>query len=244
MVVLLRVAAAGDVEAVDAARRSAGVGGVEVEAGEQRDDREPLHGRAEVAADHRGQPVGLAVQGELGALDLLVVLELDLVQPDDLDRDAGRAGDADQAVVVGGEHLLDVALGDQVAHGGAPVAGHHDAAVEDRGDDRGAVGQRRCGRRPAAGARRQLIRVPGSSSAPPPRTRKSRRRTTNPSAVAIPQQSRVRTCRRSLAALLDEAADEVLGVGLQHLVDVVQDRVDVVGELLVPLGDVSWCPRR
>src|SRR5450755_2389090 len=43
---------------------------------------------------------------------------------------------------------------------------------------------------------------------------------------------------RSLAALLHEAPDEVLGVRLEHIVDVVEDRVDVFGELLVPLGDV------
>ena len=42
----------------------------------------------------RGEPVGLAVEGEQRALDLLVVLELDLEQPDQLDGDAGRAGDA------------------------------------------------------------------------------------------------------------------------------------------------------
>ena len=41
---------------------------------------------------------------------------------------------------------------------------------------------------------------------------------------------------RSLAALLHEAADELLGVGLEHLVDVVEDRVDVVVELLLALG--------
>ena len=71
---------------------------VEVEAGEQRDDREALHGLAEVAADHRGEPVRLAVEGERGALDLLVVLEFDLVQPHDLDREAGGSGDADEGV--------------------------------------------------------------------------------------------------------------------------------------------------
>ena len=44
----------------------------------------------EVAADHQGEPVGLALEGERGALDLLVVLELDLEQADHLDRDARR----------------------------------------------------------------------------------------------------------------------------------------------------------
>ena len=44
--------------------------------------------------------------------------------------------------------------------------------------------------------------------------------------------------RCSLPALLHEAADELLGVGLQHLVDLVEDRVDVLVELLLALGDV------
>ena len=85
------------------------------------------------------EPVGLALEAERDALELLVVLELDLEQPDHLDREAGDAGDADAAVVVGVEDLLDVALGDVVAHGRAPVAGHHHAARERQGDDRRAV---------------------------------------------------------------------------------------------------------
>src|ERR1700761_6413705 len=43
---------------------------------------------------------------------------------------------------------------------------------------------------------------------------------------------------RLLAALLHVRADELLGVLLEHLVDLVQDRVHVVGELLVPLLDL------
>ena len=61
---------------------------------------------AEVAADHRREPVRLALQGQQRALDLLVVLELDLEELDQLDGEAGRAGDADGGVVVGGEDLL------------------------------------------------------------------------------------------------------------------------------------------
>jgi hypothetical protein len=38
-------------------------------------------------------------------------------------------GDADDAVVVGREDLLDVALRDDVAHRGAAVAGHDDTAA-------------------------------------------------------------------------------------------------------------------
>ena len=49
----------------------------------------------------------------------------------------GRSGDADGGVFVGLEHLLHVALRDDVAHRRAPVAGHHDTgAVGDRDDCR------------------------------------------------------------------------------------------------------------
>src|SRR6516162_3333943 len=41
--------------------------------------------------------------------------------------------------------------------------------------------------------------------------------------------------RASLAALLDIGADELLGVLLEDLVDLVEDRVHVVGQLLVAL---------
>src|ERR1700683_594209 len=39
----------------------------------------------------------------------------------------------------------------------------------------------------------------------------------------------------SFAALLHVRPDELLGVLLEHLVDLVQDRIDVVGELVLPL---------
>src|SRR5438874_12198408 len=42
---------------------------------------------------------------------------------------------------------------------------------------------------------------------------------------------------RLLAALLHVGPDELLGVLLEHLVDLVQDGVHVVGELFVPLPD-------
>ena len=41
-----------------------------------------------------------------------------------------------------------------------------------------------------------------------------------------------------LTALLDVAADEFLGVLLEHLVDLVQNGVDVVRELVLPLLDL------
>ena len=43
----------------------------------------------------------------------------------------------------------------------------------------------------------------------------------------------------SLAALLDERLHEVLGVRLEHVVDLVEDRVDVVVERFLALGDVG-----
>src|SRR5262245_19226598 len=45
--------------------------------------------------------------------------------------------------------------------------------------------------------------------------------------------------QRLLAALLTERSDEVLGVRLEHVGDLVEQRVDVLGELLLALGDVG-----
>ena len=81
----LVVAAAGDVVGDDPAG-PCGIGGVDVVADEQRDRGEPLHRRAEVPAHHLGELVGLAVEGQRHALDLLVVLQLDGEQPHHLDR--------------------------------------------------------------------------------------------------------------------------------------------------------------
>ena len=127
-------AAARDVVGEDAAAIT-----VHVEAGEQRDDGQALQGHAQVGPDHRGEPVGLALQGELRALDLLEVLELQLEELDHLHRQPGGAGDADRRVLVGGEDLLDVALRDDVAHGRPAVAGQHHAAGERGRHDRRAV---------------------------------------------------------------------------------------------------------
>src|SRR5262245_36764339 len=41
-----------------------------------------------------------------------------------------------------------------------------------------------------------------------------------------------------LSTLLHKPTHELLGVGLEHLVDVFQNRVDVLVELLLALGDV------
>ena len=131
--------------------------GVLVVAGEQRHDHEALHGCAEIPPDHGGQPVGLALQGQRPALQLLVVLELDLEQPDQLDADAGHPGDPHAGELVAAEHLLDVTLRDHVPGHGPAVARHHDAALAPGGHDRGAV--RQAGRRPAGRrARRPVTR--------------------------------------------------------------------------------------
>jgi catechol 2,3-dioxygenase-like lactoylglutathione lyase family enzyme len=42
-----------------------------------------------------------------------------------------------------------------------------------------------------------------------------------------------------LAPFLHECPNEVLGIRLEHIVDLVQDRVDVFGELLVPLAHIG-----
>ena len=112
---------------------------VHVEPGEERDHGEPLHGHAEVGTDHGGQAVRLALQGELRALDLLEVLQLQLEELDHLDGETGGAGDTDRRVLVGREDLLDVPLRDDVAHRGPPVTGEHDPAGERHGHDGRAV---------------------------------------------------------------------------------------------------------
>ena len=80
--------------------------------------------------------VGLALEAERRALDLLVVLELELEELDHLDGRAGGAGDGDARVAVGREDLLDGAVADEVARGGPPVAGHHHAVGVADGDAR------------------------------------------------------------------------------------------------------------
>jgi hypothetical protein len=76
-------------------------------------------------AHHLGQLVGLALEREGGAFDLLVVFELDLEEADHLDGHAGRAGDGDGGEAVGREDLLHGPVGDHVARRGPAVPGHH-----------------------------------------------------------------------------------------------------------------------
>ena len=79
------------------------------------------------------------------ALDLLVVLELELEQPDHLHGRAGGPGDGHPAVPVGRVHLLHGAVGDRRAGGGPAVAGHHHAVGVADGRDRRAVARSRAG---------------------------------------------------------------------------------------------------
>ena len=89
--------------------------GVGVVAGEQRHDCKSLHGGRKVVAHHLTQLVGLALQADGCAFDLLVVLELQLEQPDHLHRRSRGAGDRDARVAICRKHLLDAAVADEVA---------------------------------------------------------------------------------------------------------------------------------
>ena len=84
------VLAAGGVVAEDAAP-----GAVDVVTGEERHDHEALHRRGQVGPHELAELVGLALERQDLALDLLVVLELDLEELDQLDRRARGAGDGD-----------------------------------------------------------------------------------------------------------------------------------------------------
>src|SRR5665647_3304024 len=93
----------------------------EVEASEHGDHSQALHRHREVRADHGREPVRLALEREECALDLLVVLKLDLEQLDDLDGKTGGTGNPDRRVLIGAEHLVHVTVGYQVAHGCSTV---------------------------------------------------------------------------------------------------------------------------
>ena len=121
-------------------------------------------------------------------------------------------------VLVGREDLLDVALGDDVAHRGPPVAGHHDAAGEGRRDDRGAVRSQVAGVAAGQPAARARAAGRGDCRGQEVGERGGARPAGTP-AGRPPAGSRL----GSLAALLDERLHEVLGVGLEHVVDLVED---------------------
>jgi hypothetical protein len=105
------------------------------------------------------------------------VLQLDLEQPDHLHRDPGGAGDPDAGVVVGREDLLDLAVGDQVAHRGPAVAAHQDAAVEGERHDGGGVRHLRHGhRRQVSPGGQQMVGVRGQEVREGRRSRGQERR--------------------------------------------------------------------
>jgi hypothetical protein len=131
------VVAAGHVVIEDAADAAGGV-----EAGEERDHGKALHGHRQVLAHHLGQLVGLALQRECGALDLLVVLELHLEEADHLDGHTGRAGDGHGGIAVGREDLLHGVVGDDIAGSGPTVARHDHAVGIAQGHHGGGVGHR------------------------------------------------------------------------------------------------------
>ena len=132
--VALLVLAAGGVVAEHAAAPS-----TLVVAGEERHDHESLHRGGEVRPHELSELVGLALEREGFAFDLLVVLELHLEELHELDGGPRGARDGDAGEFVGGEDLLHPPVGDHVAGSGAPVAGHHDALVVANREHRGAV---------------------------------------------------------------------------------------------------------
>ena len=198
----------------------------QVVAGEQRHHGEALHGHGQVLADHLAQLVGLALEAEDDALDLLVVLELGLEEPDHLDRRPGGAGDGHRRVAVGREDLLHGPVGDGVPLGGPPVAGHDDAVGEAQCHHRGAVTEpvaAAADRRPGGRAMVGPAMAPAADAGPTksgPGSSVGRKRAGSPGL---------------LATLLDVVAHELLGVVLEHLVDLVEQVVELRLQLLAPL---------
>ena len=78
--------------------------------------------------------------------------------------------------------------------------------------------------------------APGA--APPQLTLLPRRSKTAPGRRQRVRPARTgRAAKTLLAALLDVGPDELLGVLLENLVDLIEDRIDVVGELFLPVPD-------
>src|SRR5260370_6979467 len=71
-----------------------------------------------------------------------------------------------------------------------------------------------------------------------PRCRDSGRRARGLPGAVSPRRTGPDPSPRLLAALLNVRPDELLGVLLEYLVDLVEDRVHVIGELLLTLLDV------
>ena len=195
--VLLLVAPAGDVVLEQPARRPA-----QVVAGEEGHHGEALHGRREVVAHHLAELVGLALEREVLALDLLVVLQLELEEGHHLDRGAGGTGDGHARPAVGGEHLLDGAVADEVAGGGPPVTRHdHPVGVAD-GHDRRAVGREEVGRHRVLGGSgaRPTRRTSPAKSGPGSSWGLNCGNVTGPTLAALPRGPAPGTARRGAAA--------------------------------------------
>ena len=219
-VLALLVATAGDVERP----QPTGVPALVV-ATEDRHHAHAHHRRLEVGADHARELVRLALQAQRHALDLLVVLELELEELDHLHRRTGRAGDGDGAEAIGLDHLLHRAMADRVAGGGSTVTRHHHAAGEAHRHAGGGVGHGAgaCRRRPWA----------VSTSAP---SAAQQFREVRAGVVAWRKDGHPHD--GLLTALLDVRLDEVLGVGLEHVVDLVEQVVELGLELLA--ANRSW----
>ena len=86
------------------------------------------------------------------------MLQLDRVQPGELDRDGGGAGDPGGRVIVGDVDLLHVAPGDHVGLRRAAIARDENTAGILQRDDRGAVRQRVARRGPDRADRQQVWR--------------------------------------------------------------------------------------
>ena len=159
-----------------------------------------------------------------GALDLLVVLELQLEQPDHLHRRAGRAGDRDAAVAVGLHDLL-----------------HR--AVARSGCRRWPAGRRPSPRRRRSAARRTWWRagrrarqVAACRSRDGADGSRARRGAAGPeSSIRGRRPDEDRHRHGLLPALLHVGLDEVLGVGLEHAVDLVEQVVELGLQLLARL---------
>ena len=125
---------------------------------------------------------------------------------------------------VGGEHLLDRAVADEVARRGPAVARHEHTV---------AVAQRE--RRWCRGGPRTVV-AGGTRGHVSPTLEQSDETRTRIVTGRKQRNVHVRGGYRLLAALLDVALHEVLGVGLEHLVDLVEEIVELGLDLLARLG--------
>ncbi|KDQ05190.1 hypothetical protein EN35_09260 [Rhodococcus qingshengii] len=112
---------------------------VQVVTHEQWHNRQTLHRCSEISSNHRRKSIGLAVEREWDAFDLLVMFELDREEPDQFDCDPGRTGNTRSRVVVRDVHLLHVTAGDEIAHRRSAITREQNTTrIADR-DDGGAV---------------------------------------------------------------------------------------------------------